>query len=116
MLHTTSSYRFNPDEVNLRAISTLGQEFNCPVGYSGHEVGYACTIAAVAMGAVLVERHITLDRSMWGSDHHISLEPKQLSKMVTDIRIIEKAMGDGVKRIYDSERTAMSKLRGCSAA
>jgi N-acetylneuraminate synthase len=68
------------------------------------------------MGAVFVERHITLDRSMWGSDHHISLEPHQLTDMVADIRTIERAMGDGVKRVYDSERTVLSKLRGSSAA
>jgi N-acetylneuraminate synthase len=113
--HTTSSYRFNPDEVNLRVINTLRREFNCPVGYSGHEVGYASTLAAAAIGAVFVERHITLDRSMWGSDHHISLEPKQLRKMVADIRTIERAMGDGVKQVYESERSISAKLRNCRA-
>ena len=113
IMHATSSYEFNPDEVNLRVIDTFRQEFGCPVGYSGHEIGYAPTLAAVAIGAVFVERHITLDRSMWGSDHLISLDPTQLKNMVADIRIIERAMGNGVKQVYDSERIASKKLRKC---
>ena len=113
MVHTTSSYQFNPDEVNLRVIDSFRREFGCPVGYSGHEIGYAPTLAAVAIGAVFVERHITLDRSMWGSDHPISLDPDQLKNMVADIRIIERAMGSGVKQVYDSERIVSQKLRNC---
>jgi N-acetylneuraminate synthase len=116
IVHTTSSYRFNPDEVNLKVIDTLRRDFDCPVGYSGHEEGYACSLAAVAMGAVFVERHITLDRTMWGSDQNISLEPQQLKQMVADIRTIERAMGDGVKRVYESEQAVLSKLRRCSVA
>jgi N-acetylneuraminate synthase len=114
--HTTSSYRFNPDEINLRVVDTFRREFDCPVGYSGHEEGYAATLAAAALGAVLIERHITLNRSMWGSDHHISLGPAELKEMVAAIRIIERSMGDGVKQFYDSERSASAKLRNCSTA
>jgi N-acetylneuraminate synthase len=116
ILHTTSSYRFNPEEINLRVIDTLRREFDCPIGYSGHENGYAATLAAAALGAVFIERHITLDHTMWGSDHLISIEPEQLKGMVRDIRLIEKALGDGVKQVYDSERSASAKLRNCSAA
>ncbi|BBO88343.1 N-acetylneuraminate synthase family protein [Desulfosarcina ovata] len=115
ILHTTSSYQFNPGEINLRVIDAFRREFRCPIGYSGHEIGFAVTLAAVALGAVIIERHITLDRSMWGSDHSISLDPPQLRQMVRDIRIIEKAMGDGVKQIYESERRASAKLRNCKA-
>jgi N-acetylneuraminate synthase len=115
IVHTTSSYQFNPDEINLRVIDTFSREFSCPIGYSGHEIGYASTLAAVAIGAVFVERHITLDRSMWGSDQHISLEPAQLKKMVTDIRTIHRALGNGVKQVYDSEQIASEKLRNCQA-
>ena len=116
IVHTTSSYQFNPEEINLSVIDTLHREFNCPIGYSGHEVGYACTLAAAAKGAVLIERHITLDRTMWGSDHHISLEPEELKKMVFDIRTVERALGNGVKQVYESERSAVAKLRSCSVA
>lgn len=113
--HTTSSYQFNPDEINLRVIDTFRREFDCPIGYSGHEVGYAATLAAAAIGAVFVERHITLDHSMWGSDHPISLEPGQLKNMVADIRTIERAMGNGIKQVYESECFASAKLRNCQA-
>jgi len=115
ILHTTSSYFFNPDEINLQVINTLRHEFDCPIGYSGHENGYAATLAAAALGAVLIERHITLDRRMWGSDHAISLDPQQLKRMVRDIRIIERAMGNGIKTIYESEQLASEKLRNCKA-
>ena len=115
ILHTTSSYLFNADEINLRVINTLRHEFDCPIGYSGHEDGYASTLAAAALGAVLIERHITLDRCMWGSDHPISLDPQQLKRMVRDIRIIERAMGNGIKQIYESEQLASQKLRNCKA-
>ncbi len=92
-------------------IYTLKNEFGGVIGYSGHEDGIAPTIATVAMGACYVERHITLDRGMWGSDHAISLEPKALAQMVRDIRLIEQAMGDGVKRVYESEKVSLAKLR-----
>ena len=115
ILHTTSSYLFNPDEINLRVINTLRRKFDCPIGYSGHENGYASTLAAAALGAALIERHITLDRSMWGSDHAVSLDPQQLKRMVRDIRVIERAMGNGIKQIYESEQLASQKLRNCKA-
>ena len=93
-------------------IFTLQGEFpNVPIGYSGHETGLQTTLAAVAMGATFVERHITLDRSMWGSDQAASVEPQGLARLVRDVRVISEAMGDGVKQIYDGERTAMKKLR-----
>lgn len=113
IVHTTSNYSGNPEELNLSMIHTLKKEFGCNTGYSGHEDGIAPTIATVSMGACYVERHITLDRCMWGSDHAISLEPDTLTKMVRDIRLIEKALGDGVKRVYDSEKMVLAKLRNC---
>ncbi len=85
--------------------------FDCPIGYSGHEEGLAASLAAVTLGAAFLERHITLDRKMWGSDQKISLEPKDINRLVAETRIIEKALGDGVKRLYDSERLALVKLR-----
>jgi N-acetylneuraminate synthase len=92
-------------------IQTLRKRFNCPVGYSGHEVGLSPTLAAVALGACLVERHVTLDRAMWGSDQAASVERQGMMRLVRDIRLIEVAMGDGVKRIYDSEAQARLRLR-----
>lgn len=111
--HTTSNYSGTPEELNLSMITTLKNEFKCPTGYSGHEKGTVTTIATVAMGACYVERHITLSHSMWGSDHAVSLEPEELTKMIRDIRLLEKALGDGVKRVYDSEKTTLAKLRNC---
>lgn len=115
VVHTTSNYHGNPEELNLLMIHTLKQEFGCNVGYSGHEEGTAATIATVPLGACYIERHITLDRCMWGSDHGISLEPDELSKMTQDIRLVEKALGDGVKRVYESERATLEKLRNCQS-
>ncbi len=109
--HCTSTYPCKPEELNLRVIQTLRQEFDCPIGYSGHEVGLQTTYAAVVVGACFVERHITLDRAMWGSDQAASVEPHGFARLVRDIRVIEKAMGDGVKRVYESEVPAMNKLR-----
>ena len=100
---TTSTYPSNPEEINLSMIKTLNNLYDCPIGYSGHEAGLQITYAAVAMGASIIERHITLDRTMWGSDQAASLEPWGLSKLVRDTRIIEKSIGDGVKKVYDSE-------------
>jgi N-acetylneuraminate synthase len=112
LCHATSTYPAPAAELNLKMIHTLQAEFpNVPIGYSGHETGLQTTLAAVAMGAVLVERHITLDRSMWGSDQAASIEPQGLARLVRDARVITEAMGDGVKRIYDGERAAMKKLR-----
>jgi N-acetylneuraminate synthase len=111
LAHTTSTYPCKPEELNLRMIATLRDEFGCPVGYSGHEVGLQTTLAAVALGAAFVERHITLDRAMWGSDQAASIEPTGLVRLVRDIRVIESALGDGVKRVYDSELPVRDRLR-----
>ncbi|MFC1692048.1 N-acetylneuraminate synthase family protein [Candidatus Latescibacterota bacterium] len=110
--HCTSTYPAKHEELNLRVIQTLRSRFNCPIGYSGHEVGLQTTCAAVVMGAVFVERHITLDRAMWGSDHAASVEPQGFQKIVRDIRVIEKAQGNGVKQVYESEKSAAKRLRG----
>ncbi len=109
--HTTSSYTERPEELNLQMITTLQNMFDAPIGYSGHEGGIASAIAAVTLGASFIEQHITLDRNMWGSDQKISLEPAALKRLVQKIRFIEKALGDGVKRLYDSEKQTMLKLR-----
>ena len=111
LTHATSTYPCKPEELNLRVIPVLKQEFGVPVGYSGHEVGLQTTYSAVVLGACLVERHITLDRAMWGTDQAASVEPSGLSRLVRDIRTIEKALGDGKKRVYDSELPVMKKLR-----
>ncbi len=112
MCHATSTYPAKPTELNLRMIHTLQSEFpNVPIGYSGHETGLQTTLAAVALGAVFVERHITLDRAMWGSDQSASVEPPGLHRLVRDVRIITDSLGDGVKKIYDGELAAMKKLR-----
>ncbi|MFP7759712.1 N-acetylneuraminate synthase family protein [Marisediminicola sp. LYQ134] len=112
MLHATSTYPLPPEEANLRTIGTLQRRYaGVPVGYSGHERGLQISIAAVALGAVAVERHITLDRTMWGSDHAASLEPHGLTQLVRDIRIIEEALGDGEKRVFPGELAPLAKLR-----
>lgn len=107
----TSTYPAEASELNLRAIQTFADKYKVPVGYSGHERGLQVTIAAVALGATFIERHITLDRSMWGTDHSASLEPEGIKKLVRDIRIIELALGDGKKKVYDSEIPIRAKLR-----
>jgi N-acetylneuraminate synthase len=112
--HCTSTYPCSAEELNLSMIATLAKKFACPIGYSGHEVGLQATVAAVALGAVMVERHITLDRAMWGSDQAASVEPGGFMRLVRDIRIIEKAIGDGVKRIYESELPILQRLRNVS--
>lgn len=110
--HSTSAYPCDPAELNLRMIHTLKEQFpGVPIGYSGHETGLATTLAAVAMGATFVERHFTLDRAMWGTDHAASVEPDGMARLVRNIRDIEKAMGDGVKRVYDSEVEPRKRLR-----
>lgn len=109
--HTTSTYPCPAEELNLQMIDTLAQEFGVPIGYSGHEVGLQTTCAAVVLGACFVERHITVDRAMWGSDQAASVEPWGLMRLVRDIRVVEKALGDGVKQVYDSEKKARAKLR-----
>jgi N-acetylneuraminate synthase len=112
LMHATSTYPMEPEEANLRMIPSLRDRYpGVPVGYSGHERGLQISLAAVALGAVAVERHITLDRTMWGSDHAASLEPAGLQHLVRDIRVIEAALGDGVKRVYPGELAPMAKLR-----
>ena len=111
LMHSTSSYPLRPEEANLKMIDTLRERYGVPVGYSGHETGIQISVASIALGAVALERHITLDRAMWGSDHAASLEPSGLTRLVRDIRVVEAAMGDGVKKIYDSELPSRAKLR-----
>jgi len=111
LLHCTSTYPSQPDELNLRVIPVLKERYAVPIGYSGHEVGLQTTYAAVVLGACFVERHITLDRAMWGSDQAASVEPQGFMRLVRDIRVIERALGDGIKRVYDSEVPVMNKLR-----
>lgn len=111
LMHCTSTYPAIPEELNLSAITKMSEAFDCPVGYSGHEVGLQTTLAAVVLGAVAIERHITLDRAMWGSDQAASVEPQGFSRLVRDIRTTEIAMGDGIKRVYESEIPVRAKLR-----
>lgn len=112
LLHTTSSYPCPPEELNLNMIKTLRDEFpELPIGYSGHEVGLASTLAAVTLGAKVVERHITLSRAMWGTDQSASIEFAGMTKLVKDIKTIELALGDGIKKVYDSEQSPLQKLR-----
>jgi N-acetylneuraminate synthase len=92
-------------------IRTLRESFTCPIGYSGHEVGLVPSAVAVAMGACLIERHISLDRAMWGSDQAASVEPGGFQRLVKYIRVTEQTLGDGVKRVYESELKSMKKLR-----
>jgi sialic acid synthase SpsE len=115
VLHCTSSYPAPPHELNLKVIPFLAKRYGVPVGYSGHETGLVTTVAAVTMGARVVERHITLDRAMWGSDQAASVEPHGLARLVRDIRTVETAIGDGVKVVYDSEMPVKNKLRRVGA-
>lgn len=109
--HATSTYPCDPAELNLKMIRTLIETFTCPIGYSGHEVGLIPTVVAVSMGACLVERHITLDRAMWGSDQAASVEPGGLERLVKYIRVTEQSLGDGIKRVYESEHSSLRRLR-----
>ncbi|MBF0531656.1 MAG: N-acetylneuraminate synthase family protein [Candidatus Omnitrophica bacterium] len=111
LLHCNSVYPMPDADANLRVIETLAKRYQCKVGYSGHEVGLQITMAAVALGATTIERHITLDRSMYGSDQAASLEPTGLLRLVRDCRIIHKALGDGEKKVSDSELKIKNKLR-----
>ncbi len=112
LMHSHSSYPMKLDEANLRVIQTLQKKFRCDVGYSGHETaGYLVSVAAVLLGATSIERHITLDRTMYGSDQAASLEPPGLLRLVSDVRLLGQILGDGKKRIWDSELPAMKKLR-----
>ena len=109
--HTTSAYPCDPEELNLRMVETLRKEYSCPIGYSGHEVGLVPSAVAVALGAALVERHITLDRAMWGSDQAASVEPGGFERLVKYVRVTEQSLGDGIKKVYESEISSMKKLR-----
>lgn len=110
--HSTSAYPCPPTDLNLRVIQALKERFStCPIGYSGHETGLASTWAAVALGATFVERHITLDKDLWGTDHAASVDLKDLEQLVAQIRELEQALGDGKKRVYESELGARKKLR-----
>jgi N-acetylneuraminate synthase len=115
ILQATSTYPASYDELNLRAIPELRKRYGVPVGYSGHETGIPTASAAVALGACIVERHITLDRAMWGSDQAASLGPSAVSTLVRDVRLVEMAMGNGVKDIFESEKPVLKKLRRVGA-
>ncbi len=111
LLHTTSAYPAKLTDLNLRMIPVLRERFGIPVGYSGHEVGLATSVAAAALGACMIERHITLGRAMWGSDQAASVEPQGLMKLVRDLRNVQLALGTGVKRVTEDEVPIMKKLR-----
>src|SRR5512138_2262234 len=115
LMHCTSTYPCEPEELNLKMVQTLRTEFpNMPIGYSGHEVGLVPTAVAVALGACMVERHLTLDRAMWGSDQAASVEPWGFETLVKYIRVSEAALGDGVKKVYESEKPSLKRLRRVS--
>ena len=112
LMHCTSTYPCEPEELNLKMVETLRREFpEIPIGYSGHEVGLVPSAVAVALGACLVERHLTLDRAMWGSDQAASVEPGGFERLVKYIRVSEAALGDGVKKVYASEQPSLKRLR-----
>ena len=112
VLHCNSTYPAPLDELNLSCIKTMKDKYGCEVGYSGHEFRLGTSVAAVYLGATIIERHITLDRSMWGSDHLGSVEPQGLFKLVSGIRELERAFGDGLIKVTDSEKPVRKKLRG----
>ena len=116
LMHTTSTYPAKYEQLNLRAIPEMHARYGVPIGYSGHETGIPTTVAAAVLGASAVERHITMDRAMWGSDQSASLEPNGISRLVRDIRLVEQSLGDGVKRVYEEEVPVMKKLRRVGAA
>ena len=112
MMHCTSTYPCEPEELNLKMIETLRNEFpGLPIGYSGHEVGLVPSAIAVALGACMLERHLTLDRAMWGSDQAASVEPGGFERLVKYLRVTEASLGDGVKKVYESEKASMLRLR-----
>lgn len=111
VLHCTSTYPARLEELNLAVINTYKKRYSVPIGYSGHEVGLAPAIGAAAMGACVIERHITLDHTLWGTDQPASVEPQGIERLVAYIRAIETSMGDGQKRVFESEIPVMEKLR-----
>jgi len=112
ILHCNSTYPAPLDELNLSCIKTMKDKYGCEVGYSGHEFRLGTSVAAVYLGATIIERHITLDRSMWGSDHLSSVEPQGLFKLVSGIRELEQSFGDGKIKVTESEKPVRKKLRG----
>ena len=112
MLHCNSTYPAPLEELNLKCIQTLKERYDCEVGYSGHEFRIGTTVASVYLGATILERHITLDRTMWGSDHLASVEPQGLIKLVKGVRELETALGDGNKVVTEGELPVRKKLRG----
>ena len=116
LLHACSTYPAQYDELNLLVIPELRKRHGVPVGYSGHETGISSSVAAVVLGACVVERHITMDRAMWGSDQAASLEPNGILRLVRDIRLVEQSLGDGIKRVYEREYPIIKKLRRVGAS
>lgn len=112
LLHCNSTYPAPIEDLNLMCIKTLRERYGCEIGYSGHEFRLGTTVASVYLGATILERHITLDRTMWGSDHLASVEPQGLIKLVKGVRELEMALGDGNKRVTDGEKPVRKKLRG----
>ena len=115
VMHSCSTYPAYYEELNLRVIPTMKERYGVPIGYSGHETGIASSVAAAVLGACSVERHVTLDRSMWGSDQAASLEPNGITRLIRDIRLVEQSMGDGVKHVYERELPIIKKLRRVGA-
>jgi N-acetylneuraminate synthase len=115
LMHATSTYPAMYNELNLRAIPTMLARYGVPIGYSGHETGIPTSVCATVLGACCVERHITTDRSLWGSDQAASLEPNGITRLVRDVRLWEQAKGDGVKRVYEREVPIIKKLRRVGA-
>ncbi|MFH0792062.1 MAG: N-acetylneuraminate synthase family protein [bacterium] len=111
LLHCTSAYPSKLEELNLKVIPWLKENFNCPIGYSGHETGIVEPVVATVLGACVIEKHITLDRAMWGSDQSASLEPNDLNRLVGDVRSVPLWLGDGKKRVFESEMPILQKLR-----
>jgi len=111
LLHAVSTYPAYYNELNLRAIQTLSDRYQVPIGYSGHETGIASSVAAVALGACVVERHVTVDRAMWGSDQAASLEPSGFTRLIRDIRLVESSLGTGEKLVLDRELPIIARLR-----
>jgi N-acetylneuraminate synthase len=116
LLHACSTYPADYEELNLRAIPVMRARYGVPVGYSGHETGIPSSVASVVLGGCCVERHITLDRAMWGTDQAASLEPNGITRLVRDVRLVERSMGDGVKRVFEREYPVIKKLRRVGAA
>jgi N-acetylneuraminate synthase len=112
IMHATSTYPATEGELNLKVIPVLKQRYGCVVGYSGHEFGLVTTVITISMGAQLIERHVTLKRTMWGTDQMASVEPQGMIKIMQEVRAIETALGNGQKKVYDSELPIRKKLRG----